>query len=125
MAIEICKYIILVLAVFNFGFMLFDGTRAFVKGDYVRPTKGDYAGQLGPWSKLVQKLGIDPLSSLMKGIFILWGITGLSITLYFGLYPVQGWYAMLTVNILSLWYLWAGTMSGLIQVILLVVMRYL
>jgi len=122
---EICKYSIVILAVFNFGFMLFDGTRAFVKGDYIRPKKGEYAGQLGPWSKLAQRLGIHPLSSLMKSIFILWGVAGLSVAIYFALYPAPAWYAMLVMNILSLWYLWAGTMSSIIQIILLVVMLYL
>ena len=43
----IIKWIIILLAVLNFGFMAFDGSRALVKGDYIRPSQGQHAGQLG------------------------------------------------------------------------------
>ncbi len=56
----ILKWTIILLAVLNFGYMLFDGSGALIKGDYIRPTRGEYAGQLGPWSKLVKAIGIKP-----------------------------------------------------------------
>jgi len=46
--------------------MAFDGTRALIVGDYIRPQTGEYAGQLGPWAKLVRKIGIAPESTFMK-----------------------------------------------------------
>jgi hypothetical protein len=73
------KYLILFLAFLNAGYMAFDGTKALVTGDYIRPKTGEYAGQLGPWTKLVTKIGIDPMSTLMKSIFLVFGIAGLII----------------------------------------------
>lgn len=113
------------MATLNFGYMIFDGSRALTKGDYIRPQSGEYAGQLGPWSKLVQKVGIDPESNAMKTIFIVWGITGMFITISFAMGQPWGWKAMLIVNICSLWYLMMGTMSGIIQILLLLLLKFL
>ena len=63
------KWIIVLLAVTEAGWMTFDGLRALVVGDYVTPKTGEWAGQLGPWSRLVSAVGIEPRSTLMKCIF--------------------------------------------------------
>lgn len=121
MAAIILKWIIVLLAAVNFGFMAFDGARALVTGDYIRPKTGSYAGQLGPWSKLVQKLGIDPMSAFMKVVFVLWGITGLILAACFALGKAWSWKWLLIVNICSLWYLFAGTFSSALQIVLLLI----
>jgi len=77
MAAIILKWVIVFLAFMNAGYMAYDGTRALVTGDYLRPQSGEYAGQLGPWSKLVEKLGIDPMSTGMKSVFLIFGMAGL------------------------------------------------
>lgn len=117
------KWIIVLLAMLNFGFMAFDGTRAFVKGDYIRPTSGDYAGRLGPWSGLVASIGIDPESGLMKGIFVVLGVVGLICTLAFATSATWSLNALLIMNVCSLWYLMPGTISSLIQIALLFYIR--
>ncbi|HEY6504226.1 MAG TPA: hypothetical protein VIZ28_09655 [Chitinophagaceae bacterium] len=119
----IIKWIIILLAVLNFGFMAFDGSRALIKGDYIRPQSGKYAGQLGPWSKLVKTIGIDPESATMKTIFVLWGLAGLIITAFY--ISNAGWArnGMIVMNILSLWYLVPGTASSILQIILLLIRR--
>ena len=33
---------------------------ALIAGDYVTPSKGQYAGQLGPWARLVSAVGLEP-----------------------------------------------------------------
>lgn len=119
----ILKWLIIVLAVFNYGYMTYDGTRAMIKGDYLRPKTGEYAGQLGPWNVLVKKIGIDPMSALMKLIFIFFGITGLIITVCFALNVSWAWKAMLIFNICSAWNLFFGTASSILQIILLVMLR--
>jgi hypothetical protein len=123
MAAVIIKWVIVVLAVLNFGYMTFDGSRALVKGDYIRPKSGEYAGQLGPWSKLVEKIGINPESTMMKGIFLAWGLIGLTITVCYVL--EMGWASngLIVINVLSLWYLVPGTISSALQIILLFVKR--
>ncbi len=125
MIAAIIKWTLITLAVLNFGFMTFDGSRALIKGDYIRPTTGEYAGQLGPWSKLAEKVGIDPESKLMKGIFVFWGLAGLVLTAAYAFNASWGWQGLLIMNIASLWYLWMGTASSVLQVILLTIVRFL
>jgi len=105
--------------------MAFDGTKALVTGDYIRPKSGEYAGQLGPWTKLVEKIGIDPMSILMKSIFLLFGVAGLIITIGFATNADWGWKAMLIFNICCVWNLFLGTTSSMFQVILLLLLRML
>ncbi|HET6996834.1 MAG TPA: hypothetical protein VFI06_17695 [Chitinophagaceae bacterium] len=125
MAATIIKWIVVLLAVMNFGYMAFDGGRALVKGDYIRPSSGTYAGQLGPWSKLVEKIGINPESTTMKVIFLAWGLIGLMITVCFILKMSWAPNALIVINILSLWYLIPGTVSSTLQIILLVIRKFI
>src|SRR5688572_31086885 len=103
MIAAILKWVIVFFALMNAGYMAFDGAKAHITGDYLRPKSGEYAGQLGPWTKIVEKLGIDPMSSFMKTIFLLFGIAGIIITMGFALDTSWGWKAMLIFNICSLW----------------------
>lgn len=64
------KWIVISLVLLTAGWMVFDGTRAMLTGDYVTPATGPYAGQLGAWSNLVRIIGIEPRSTLMKSIFV-------------------------------------------------------
>ena len=123
MAGVIIKWVIVILAVVNFGFMTFDGGRALVKGDYIRPKSGEYAGQLGPWSKLVEKIGINPESTTMKVIFLVWGLLGLAITACYALKMSWASNGLLVINILSMWYLVPGTISSTLQIVLLLIKR--
>jgi hypothetical protein len=52
-------WIVAALAALNGGWMTFDGARALIVGDYVTPSSGEYAGQLGPgrtWFRPVQRM---------------------------------------------------------------------
>lgn len=121
----IIKWIIILMATLNFGFMVFDGSRALATGDYIRPRSGQHAGQLGPWAQVVEKVGINPESTPMKVIFVIWGIVGLYITVGFIQDKPWAWKAMLAVNIASLWYAMIGTFSSVIQIALLVISKLL
>ena len=110
---------VVLLVLLTAGWMLFDGTRALIRGDYVTPKAGEYAGQLGPWSNIVTVIGIEPRSTLMKSIFVLYGLLalGIAIGFAFGFPWARG--AMIVVCILGLWYLPIGTITNLIALILL------
>jgi hypothetical protein len=125
MAAIIIKWVVVFLAVLNFGYMAFDGSRALIKGDYIRPQSGTHAGQLGPWSNLVARIGINPESTTMKVIFLSWGLIGLLITLCFILKMNWATNGLMVMNILSLWYLVPGTISSGLQIILLLIKRSL
>jgi hypothetical protein len=58
------------LALIAAGWMVFDGMHGLLTGDQVRPESGEYAAQLGPWSRVVSALGIEPASALMMCIFV-------------------------------------------------------
>lgn len=116
------RWVAVTLALVAAGFMIFDGTRALLVGDYIRPTPGEYGGELGPWANIVEQLGIDPLSTAMKSFFVGYGAVWLTGTLWYMLKPTHGsWTAMLTLTLASLWYLIIGTvLSILVAAILLI-----
>lgn len=116
-------WIIVVLAVLEAGWMTFDGARALVVGDYVTPSSGEYAGQLGPWSKVVTAAGIEPRSTLMKSIFVVYGVVWIVIVVAFIRSATWAWTAMLIAAAGALWYLPVGTFLSLVQIVLLVVLR--
>ncbi len=125
MTANILSWSIIILALLDGGFMAFDGTRALLAGDYMRPQSGEYAGQLGPWAKLVRKIGIDPESTLMKLIFAIYGFAWVAVIVCFALKKPWAWSAMMICAAASLWYLWIGTMSSVLQIILLLAVRFL
>ena len=119
------RWIIILLALLQAGWMAFDGSRALIVGDYVTPSSGEYAGQLGPWSRLVAAAGIPPRSILMKSIFVIYGLIWLLITAAFAFTNAPwSWPAMFLAALLSLWYLPIGTALGLLQLLLLLILRF-
>ncbi len=112
-------WIVVVLALNVGGWFAFDGGRALVKGDYVTPKTGRYAGQLGTWSRFIRVIGIDPRSTLMKTIFLAYGGLWLIVIACFIFQVSWAWWAMLVAAIGSLWYWPFGTMLDVLQIILL------
>jgi hypothetical protein len=117
------NWLVVVLVVFTAGWMLFDGTRALMVGDYLTPSRGEYAGQLGPWSGLVQAIGIDPRSTLMKSLFVIHGLTALTIVICYIKDLPWARRALMTICVLGLWFLPIGTVFNLIALILLFLTR--
>ena len=112
-------WIVVGLAMFVGGWFAFEGGRALAVGDYITPKSGSHAGQLGPWSKVVSAVGIEPRSTLMKSIFLAYGIVWLAVIVCFILKLEWAWWGMLIAAAGSLWYLPFGTLLGIMQVILL------
>lgn len=102
------------LATVDAGWMVFDGARALVAGDYVTAD-----GRLGPWADVVSALGIDPRGTGMKLFFIAYGLGWLLATIAYLRYPPLGRRAMVVAAAASLWYLVAGTLSSVVQLALL------
>jgi hypothetical protein len=117
------RWIIVALVVLNAGWMAFDGARALVVGDYVTPRSGRHAGQLGPWSKGVEAVGIPPRSTLMKVIFVAYGLIYLAMTAAYLLGSPWARPGMILVAVLGLWYLPFGTLINLIVIVLLLLPR--
>lgn len=115
------RWLVVLLAAAEAGWMLFDGLRALLVGDYVTPSEGPYAGRLGPWASLVEAVGIEPSSTLMKLIFVGYGAVWLVIVAGFVARRRWAWRAMLIAAVCSLWYLVVGTVVSVLIIGLLLV----
>lgn len=103
-----------VLSVGLGGWMIYDCVRALYVGDYFTPSSGRYAGQLGPWAGLVQRIGLEPRSTAMKIIFILFGIAWVAVAagLLFATPGVPQ--IAIVLAIASLWYVPIGSAIALL-----------
>jgi hypothetical protein len=117
------RRVVIILAFVQASWMTSDGLRAFIVGDYVTQKSGEHAGQLGPWARIVSMIGIKPRSTLMKSIFVVYGILWLAFILCYILNFSWALWAMLLAAAGSLWYLWAGTFSGAVQIVLLLLLK--
>ena len=117
------NWVIVSLVTLSAGWMLADGTRALIVGDYVTPQTGEYAGQLGPWSNLVRAVGIEPRSTAMKVIFVTYGLLTLIATIGYVFKQAWAQKALIFAALLGLWYLPVGTATNLIALILLFTTR--
>jgi hypothetical protein len=117
------KWLLVFLALSESGWMLFDGSRALIVGDYVTPRSGRFQGQLGPWANLVSSVGIEPRSTLMKSVFVIFGLAWLTIIAAFVCDVHWAWLAMVIAAAGSLWYLPVGTAFAVVQLILLFLLR--
>jgi hypothetical protein len=115
------RWIVIIFVLFEGVWMLCDGSRALVVGDYVTPSSGQYAGQLGPWSKLLQAAGIEPRSTAMKSIYAGYGFIALVTALCFAFSLRWTQWGMPLVAILGLWYLpWGTVINSLVLIVLFV-----
>ena len=55
-----------------------------------------------PWSKVATAVGIDPKSTLVKSIVVIYGITFLVVLTAFVLGTSWGWWGMIVVSVLGL-----------------------
>jgi hypothetical protein len=115
--------LVVLLALIEAGWMTYDGSRALTRGDYVTPTTGPHAGQLGPWQHVVRLVGIAPRSTLMKSIFVVYGLLWLAIIGLFLKGVSWASTAMLVAAIGALWYLPVGTVVSALQIVGLLVLR--
>ena len=60
------RWVIVVFALLLGVWLCVDGIRALFLGDYLTPASGPYAGQLGPWSKVVSAIGLNPRGTAIK-----------------------------------------------------------
>ncbi len=103
------------LATVDAGWMVFDGMRALLVGDYVRTE----AEGLGPWADLVSSLGIDPTGTGMKVFFVAFGLSWIAVVVTYLRSPPLGRPAMAVAATVSLWYLVIGTVVSVVILLLL------
>ena len=94
------------------AWMLFDGARALVVGDYLTPTAGPYAGRLGPWADVLAAVGIAPRAPETMAAFVVLGVAWLLAALAYSGRTRRAGAALAALAVLSLWYLPSGTLLG-------------
>lgn len=114
------RWILALCVLLNAGYMIVDGSRALLKGDYITPKSGPQAGQLGPWANVVSAMGISPRSSLMKWIFVGLGAVYLLMAAAFLLGVPWAKAGLIVVAVLGLWYLPFGTLLNILVILLVV-----
>lgn len=107
------------LALLEAGWMAAEGARALAWGDYLSFRTGPYAGQLGPWARVVSAVGVEPRSTSMKVFFLAYGAAWLVVVVAFLRRRVWAWWGMVVAAACSLWYLGIGTVTSLLQLALL------
>ena len=117
------RWLVIVAAVLESGFMVVDGTHALTTGDYFTPRSGPYAGQLGPWASVVSRAGVQPRSTAMKVTFVVLGAAWLAVVLAFARGASWSWFAMLAFALGTLWYFPVGTILSVVQLAALWVLR--
>lgn len=100
------------------GWMIVDGARAMIVGDYFTPRTGRYAGSLGPWAGLVLRLGIDPRSTVMKALFVGFGLAWVLVAagLVFGTAGILQ--IAIVLAFATLWYVPIGSAIALFVLVL-------
>ena len=106
---------VVLIAVVIGGWLTFDGARALLRGDYVTAR----AGELGPWSRVVSTIGIDPRSAGMKWTHVILGIVWLASAAGFLVGVPYGRVALVGCSFLTLWYLPLGTLLSFVEIVLL------
>jgi hypothetical protein len=109
------RWPVAVLAAVDAGWMVFDGSRALIVGDYVTAD----GGRLGPWASVVSAAGIDPRGTGMKVFFVGYGVLWLVAVGGYLTRRRWGRPAVAAGAAGSLWYLVAGTASSTVQLVLL------
>jgi len=111
----VVKISLLLLALLNGGWMLFDGLHVIRKGKYFGPEEP------GVWSKIVASLGINPFSIgpvfVALGLFWFVSVAGLLASMSWG------WFALMVAATATLWYVKVGTAISLIVIVLLLMFK--
>lgn len=117
------KWIIVILIILTAGWMFADGLRALVLEDYVTPASGAHAGELGPWADVLRAARLEPRSTAIKTIFVLYGISSFIAVTGFATDQTWGRNFLIVMAVLGLWYLPIGTGTNMIALILLFLFR--
>lgn len=111
---------LVIAAVLEYGWLAFDGSRALIVGDYVTPSSGAHAGELGPWAIVVSAVGIDPRSTVVKSAHVVMGLGGLVSAAAFVSGVAWGRIAAVVSAGLCLCYLPFGTLLNVAQIGILI-----
>ena len=118
-------WVVVVMAMSQAAWMVFDGSWALLYGDYVI-TASETPGTKGaPWAKVLRRVGIAAHSPFVKIGFVIYGLGWLVVLTAFAGGTGWAWSAMLWLALGSLWYLNVGAVTSSLIALSLVALQFL
>jgi hypothetical protein len=118
---NLIRGLVVFLAAAQGGWLTYDGGRALVVGDYVTRSSGPRAGELGPWSRLVSSIGLDPRSNMVKAAHVALGLAWLSTAMALVMRRRSARTLAFLCSVATLWYLPVGTVASVLVIGLLLI----
>lgn len=117
------KWAIVSICLFLGSWLVFDGARALVTGQYVTPKSGPHAGQLGPWSRVLGSVGVNPHGNGAKLLHIVCGGLLCVAGVAFGAGASWACWGVIVGAVAALWYLPFGTVLNVVLIVLVLLSR--
>ena len=114
---------ILALALFQAGWIAFDGARALATGAYLKPKIGSYGGRMGAWTRVAWAAGVSPRSPRVKVLLLAYGLLWVGAAAAFARGALWSWWPMILAAIGALWYSLLAIPLSLAQMVLLLAVR--
>ena len=105
-------WVIVVMAMSQAAWMVFDGSWALLYGDYVISASETPGGKPAPWARVLMWTGIEPQSRLVMSGFVIYGLGWLVVMTAFAGGTDWAWTAMLWLALGSLWYVNVGAITS-------------
>ena len=118
-------WVIVVMAMSQAAWMVFDGSWALLYGDYVISASETPGVKGAPWAKVLGRAGISPASRLVKVGFVIYGLGWLVVLTAFAGGTDWAWSAMLWLALGSLWYLNVGAVTSSLIALSLIALELL
>ena len=101
---KLLRYLILLLATLEAGWIAFDGAHALTTGRYLRPRIGSFRGGPGFWTQVASAVGVPAGSSKAKWALIGFGLGWLIVIVAYARGAGGAWWAMLVAALAATWY---------------------
>ncbi len=118
-------WVIVIMAMSQAAWMVFDGSWALIYGDYVISASETPAAKVAPWAKVLTRIGVSPRSVYVKSAFVAYGVAWLVVVTAFAGGTDWAWDAMLWLALGSLWYLNVGAVTSSLIALSLIALQLL
>ena len=118
-------WVIVVMALSQAAWMVFDGSWALLYGDYVISASESPGTKAAPWARVLGRAGIAPHSVMIKAGFVAYGLAWLVVLTAFAGGTDWAWTVMLWLALGSLWYLNVGAVTSSLIALCLIALELL
>ena len=120
---KLLRFLILLLATLEAGWIAFDGAHALATGRYLRPRIGSFRAGTGSWTQVASALGVPARTSKAKWALIGFGAGWLILIVAYARGAAAAWWGMLIAALAATWYSVLAVPISLLLALLLVAAR--